>query len=176
MPRSILKITIAVVFTYLGLRIFTSNVTTTHDVIPSPEIENMATSMTQSLFTTTRYTAPVGPNVTPSAVMTSMFSSWAIAPEKIILKLVVAEYMPLSDEDDTKIFGMFDVKENDQHYCILHWKLATLEGLHVFSVAESTAIFETVFWSKKPLSKPFLLFHDLYSQILLAAAVKKLAH
>lgn len=111
-------------------------------------------------------------DLTSTNLVLSMFSSWSMIPEKMLLWLTLPEYQNLSVDEGKLIYGMFKVEKSSSDEVILSWKMLNLEGIHVYYTNKNFYKFQTIFWyNEKP---PFILFvfHDIYSKILLASALK----
>lgn len=158
-----------------GYKNYTKNVTLTTKDELEPEIMKIIEKKTSLEPRFISYSMPISvQNATPKLIAESMFSSWVMAPEQLILWLLLREYKPLPMDEGKLIFGIFKVEVDNPEKVVLHWNLGGLAGLHVFSVIKNVAIFDTVFWyTKKPPSLLFN-FHNVYSETLLAAAVNQL--
>lgn len=112
--------------------------------------------------------------MTPKSLVETMFSTWVMIPEKIYMWSVMPNYEPLTTEIGHAIFGMFKIESMNPDIAILNWKMANMEGLHVFQIKDGVAMFDTIFWSPGPLSAILLRFHHIYSKLLLTAAIEQL--
>lgn len=140
-----------------------------------PELIELIKKKTSLNPMCTSYSMPVNVhNATPKLIAESMFSSWVIAPEQFILWLLLRSYKPLPITEGKSVFGMFKVEVDNPEKVVLHWELGGLAGLHVFLVKNNVAVFDTIFWYAKDPPSLLLNFHDVYSETLLAAAVKQL--
>lgn len=108
---------------------------------------------------------------TPQLITEKMYSSWIIWPEKILLKLFMSDYQPLSLREGTLIYGMFKVEVSNSDNVILSWKMGNLAGLHVFSIVDNKAKFATLFWTHGSINRVLQAFHIVYSKLLLASVI-----
>lgn len=111
-------------------------------------------------------------NLTSQNLVLSMFSSLSMIPEKMILWLMLPEYQKLSLDKGDLIYGVFKVEESNSDEVILSWKLLNLEGIHVFYTNNNFYKFQTIFWYNEKPPTLLFVFHDIYSKILLASALK----
>lgn len=139
-----------------------------------PEIRDLIKKKTSLEPCSISYSIPTqNLHTTPQSLVKNMYSSWVMIPEKFLLWMTIPEYEPLTTVDEGKfIYGMFKVEASNPQAVILHWELMGMAGFHVFSITkEKTANFETIFWMENQPSYLLSKFHDIYSKLLIKAAV-----